>query len=433
MGNSAPNSLARNHDHAVHFYETDQVLVEAVRKFLIAGLESGEPCIVIGTESHCRAFCLALATHGIDVELARASGQLTLFDAGETLDKIVVNGVLELHHFRREAIGMIEQALEKIPGGRVHLYGEMVDLLWRAGHRSIALELEGMWNELADEYDYSILCGYTFGNFCKAAEAEQFAQVCKLHSRVVRDDSVPRRDDSHEGMLELRPLRQRAAALEHENEQRKALEESLLQAVEARRRAEEELRENQSLLEAVRNAEAERAERLISITAAIAEAVSEEQVLDAVVDQTAAALLASSVGLWMTDHDGRKAVLLRSFGYPEGVRRRFSQVSLDTGPGFPALDVLRHRKPIFIESQAELLGRYPHLVTTVTKGRSYCIGCLPVAVEGSRVGALLFSFDDSPPLDQAQRTLLMLVARYSGQALARLQLLEAERRSRGRQ
>ena len=246
--------------------------------------------------------------------------------------------------------------------------------------------------------------------------------------------------NSSEGVLELTLLRQRASALVHEVEQRKELEESLRQARVDGRRAEEAVQENRRLLETVtserkrleaaRDADVERTERLMKITAAIAEAVSEEQVLNAIVDQTAAALEASTVGLWVTEPDGRNAVLLRSFGYPEGARSRFSEASLDTGPRFPALDVLRDGKPIFIASQAELLERYPHLATAVTKGRSYCIGCLPVAVEGSRLGALVFTFDDAPPIDENQRKLLLLVARYSGQALARLHLLEAERHSR---
>ena len=434
-GSSRRAGDSRNgHEHAVHFYESDAVLVEAVREFLVAGLEAGEPCIVIATEAHRQAFCLALASHGVDVELARASGRLTLFDARETLEKIVVDGAPDTERFRREAIAIIEQTLEKNRSSRVRLYGEMVDLLWRAGNRSAALQLEELWNDLARDYDYSLLCGYIFGNFYKASDAAHFERICRLHSHIA-DHRLARAVDSREGVLELTLLRQRASALVHEVEQRKELEESLRQAVDGGRR---ERRENRGCskghqrkrLEAARDADAERTERLMKITAAIAEAVSEEQVLNAIVDQTAAALEASTVGLWVTEPDGRNAVLLRSFGYPEGARSRFSEASLDTGPRFPALDVLRDGKPIFIASQAELLQRYPHLATAVTKGRSYCIACLPVAVEGSRLGALGFTFDDAPPIDENQRKLLLLVARYSGQALARLHLLEADRQSR---
>ena len=408
------------HEHAVHFYQSDEVLVEAVRSFLVAGLESGEPCIVIGTAAHCQAFSLALAAHGVDVERARASRQLTLCDAHQTLDKITAGGVLEPAAFRREAIAIIESVRDKERGGRVRLYGEMVDLLWQAGKRSMALELETLWNDLALEYDYSILCGYLFGNFHKATDADEFERVCRLHSHIVSKDGGAA--DRGPEVVELTLLRQRAYALEHEIQQRNELQHTLHKALADLSNAEDTLRENQRLLETI--------EQLMKITGAIADAASEVQVLDAIVYQTAAALGASTAGLWVTDHDGRAAVLLRCFGYPDGVRTRFSEVSLDTGPRFPALDVLCNSRPIFIGSQAELLERYPHLATTVTQGRSYSVACLPLAVEGSRLGALALSFDNAPPIDEDQRKLLMLVARYSSQVLARLHLFEAERRSR---
>jgi len=531
-----------NHEHAVHFYESADTLVEAVREFLVNGLESGEPCVVIGTADHQQAFCLALAKHGVDVELARASGQLTLIDAHETLDKIVANGALDAEVFRQEATSILDRVMAQARHGRVRLYGEMVDLLWAAGNRSGAIQLERLWNDLAREYDYSILCGYVLGNFGRSAHADEFEQICRLHSHIV-DERVAGAD-SGEAVVEVALLRQRASSLEHEVQQRTELEKTLRQALADQLCAEGALRENRRLLEtitdeipvlvsyvgadgryrftnrtyerwfgqrpsaivgksiaevlgseayeragphvesvlsgktvsyeaclpyqhggtrfieatyvpdfsadgnvqgfvalvqdiserkrleAARDANFERTERLMKITAAIAEAVTEEQVLDAVVDQTAAALGASTVGLWTTDPDGRKALLLRSFGYPDGARTRFSEVPLDATARFPALDVICNGKPVFIASQTELLERYPHLATAVTKGRSYCVACLPITVEGSRAGSLGFSFDDAPPIDEDLRKLLMLVARYSGQALARLQLLEAERRTR---
>jgi PAS domain S-box-containing protein len=535
-------SCHSNNEHAVHFYDRDDTLVEAVREFLVSGLEAGGPCIVIATEEHRRAFCLALAKHGIDVELARASGQLTLVDARETLDTIVVNGALDTEAFRRGATSLLNRAVAQGRHGLIHLYGEMVDLLWGAGNRSGAIELERLWNALAREYELSVLCGYVLGNFAKSTHTEEFERICRLHSHIV-DENVSAATPG-EGIVELALLRQRAASLEHEALQRSELERTLHQALGNQDFAEAALRENRRLLEtitdeipvlvsyvgtdgryrftnrayerwfgqpsstivgktmaevlgseayerarphvesvlsgktvsyearlpyqhggtrfieatyvpdfsadgkiqgfaalvsdisdrkrleAARDAHYDRTERLMKITAAIAEAVTEEQVLDAVVDQTAAALGASTVGLWTTDQDGRKALLLRCFGYPDGARTRFSEVPLDATARFPALDVICTAKPIFISSQAELLERYPHLATAVTKGRSYSVACLPIAVEGSRAGSLVFTFDDAPPIDEDERKVLMLVARYSGQALARLHLLEADRRSR---
>ncbi len=60
------------------------------------------------------------------------------------------------------------------------------------------------------------------------------------------------------------------------------------------------------------------------------------------------------------------------------------------------------------------------------------IVCLPLVTPGRRLGALALTFDEERALDDAERSFLLLVGRYSGQALERLRLLEEERESRAR-
>ena len=48
-------------EHAVHFYESEDTLVEAVREFLVNSLESNEPGIVIATAEHRQARTLLRA------------------------------------------------------------------------------------------------------------------------------------------------------------------------------------------------------------------------------------------------------------------------------------------------------------------------------------------------------------------------------------
>jgi len=183
--------------------------------------------------------------------------------------------------------------------------------------------------------------------------------------------------------------------------------------------------------EAERIRTAERTERLMRITAAIADAVTQEQVYDAVVDQVAHALQASSAGLWVLGAD-RTARLVRSLHYAPERIARFEQAPLDLEPSFPVLDVMRSGQPIFLSSQAELLARYPHLepVLAATPQCDYRLGCMPVMVGGRPLAALAFTFDEGPVIDTAGGHFLMVVARYAGQALERLGLLAAEQDSR---
>lgn len=177
---------------------------------------------------------------------------------------------------------------------------------------------------------------------------------------------------------------------------------------------------------------AKRDERLMKITAAIADAVTPEQVFEAVVDQTARALEASSAGLWLVRDDEKRAGLVRAVGYPEAARRALESTPLDSPKSFPALDALRTYQPVYVDSQEELVERYPHLASVVTPGRSYRISCLPVSVQGRTLGSLGFTFDDAPPIDDHQKNFLTLVAKYSGQALERLRLLGDSRRAQQR-
>lgn len=175
---------------------------------------------------------------------------------------------------------------------------------------------------------------------------------------------------------------------------------------------------------------ATRAERLLKITAAVADAVSAEQVYEAVVDQIGAAVDASSVALWLVDDDRRTATLKRAIGYSEAAKQRFNGISFDVFPSFPALDCIRRSEPIWIGSQEELLRAYPHLSSAVTVGRSYRVACLPLIAHGRTLGALGLSIEDGQEATPDERDFLLLVARYASQAVERLRLFDAERRSR---
>jgi PAS domain S-box-containing protein len=186
----------------------------------------------------------------------------------------------------------------------------------------------------------------------------------------------------------------------------------------------------QKRLERAREVAAERTGQLVRITAAIADAVSPEQVHEAIVNQVAAALGASTGALWVLRADG-SVRLQRAIGYSDAASSRFDGLSLASAGRVPVLDAMRAQEPIWINSQAELLQSYPTLATAVTRGRSYQIACLPMLVQGRLLGAVAFTFDDVS-FDGEGKAFLALVAHYSAQALERLRLLEAEQQSRAK-
>ena len=69
--------------------------------------------------------------------------------------------------------------------GPVRVYGEVVALLWAAGHVNAALELEGLWNELGREIPFSLFCGYPRELVQGSQHQGAVAEVCRLHTAVV--------------------------------------------------------------------------------------------------------------------------------------------------------------------------------------------------------------------------------------------------------
>jgi len=67
----------------------------------------------------------------------------------------------------------------------------MVALLWDAGDVSAAIELERLWNELGAELPFSLFCGYPAYIASDASSADEFAELCHLHSDVVAVAPVP--------------------------------------------------------------------------------------------------------------------------------------------------------------------------------------------------------------------------------------------------
>jgi K+-sensing histidine kinase KdpD len=189
-----------------------------------------------------------------------------------------------------------------------------------------------------------------------------------------------------------------------------------------------ELRERNAL-ERAHVAQALRSERLLKVTGAIAEAVTREQVFAALVDHVAEALRASSAALWLVAED-RTAKLVRARGYSDVVRAQFANLHLDTVPPLPITEAMARGEAVWIPSQAALLERYPHLRDMAAPGCSYRVRCLPLRNQGGVIGALSLTMEDADEAAESEREFLLLVARYASQALERLRLLEAARRSR---
>src|SRR5581483_7686374 len=79
--------------------------------------------------------------------------------------------------------GVVRRAARR--GGGVRAYGEMVALLWGAGDVLGAIELERLWNDLAREQEFALLCAYPAASVAHPDRREAFCEVCDLHTAVL--------------------------------------------------------------------------------------------------------------------------------------------------------------------------------------------------------------------------------------------------------
>jgi hypothetical protein len=181
----SPNGEAfvRPHRHAVQFYASDSSLVDTVGGFIAEGFSAGQPAILIATPEHRAAFTEELAGHGIAVDHARRHGDLVMIDARETLELFMIAGKPSAALFSTYVGSILEQMLRGRGRTIVRAYGEMVDLLWKDGDTEAAIELEILWNTLAQKHGFALLCAYSMGNFYK--QADDYQAICRQHSHVI--------------------------------------------------------------------------------------------------------------------------------------------------------------------------------------------------------------------------------------------------------
>ncbi|HEU4579159.1 MAG TPA: ATP-binding protein [Polyangiaceae bacterium] len=225
--------------HTVQFYDDEGFLLETVARFAGAGLEAGDRVLLIVTPEHARGVlgqldpeCLGRALH---------EGQLSVVDARALLGSVLVDDLPDTGLFRAALAPLLEASLA-CPARRVRAFGEMVDVLWRAGNRRAALRLEELWVELLEEQPIALLCGYAAAHFRELGDSRGFSDVCASHTHVMPTERYSQLADSQQRLREISMLQQRARALEGEVRQRKAIESALREVLERRAQVEAELR-----------------------------------------------------------------------------------------------------------------------------------------------------------------------------------------------
>ncbi|WNZ27727.1 PAS domain S-box protein [Leptolyngbya sp. NK1-12] len=173
---------------------------------------------------------------------------------------------------------------------------------------------------------------------------------------------------------------------------------------------------------------AERTARLQTVTAALSESLTPEQVAEVIVEQSMAALAADAALVALLNPEGTALEIVRAVGYaasPEEIQQPFPIQS-----ALPLAEAVRTGQPVWAEPLSERLARYPHLAETYQRFPFQTWVSLPLIVEGKAVGGLSLSFLPFKQLSQDEREFILALSRQCAQAISRAQLYEAERQAR---
>ena len=173
--------------HAVKFYESPESLWHIVAEFLGEGLAKQQPALAIATPEHREGILAGLHARQFDVDGLVAAGDLLLIDVSELLASFMVDGMPDASLFTSATTSAIEQVSRGRKDVTIRAYGEMVDVLWKAGQDAAAIRVELLWNKLATTQDFDLLCGYSMGTFYKDAE---LSAIQREHSHVVSPQGV---------------------------------------------------------------------------------------------------------------------------------------------------------------------------------------------------------------------------------------------------
>lgn len=384
---------APGHGHHVQFYESSSRLAKRVADYLREALDEQGAAIVVARHAHLSPIASDLAGADLDLDELVRTGRLELIDADRLLEKLLVGDRIDPERFH----SLVGSLVRGASAGRLHVYGEMVDLLWAAGRASAVFELEALWGELLHELPFSLLCGYRLSVF--EGDSVAFDRVVACHHGVTGTHHVAVIGADNATARTLAELEQRAHSLQFEVTRRTRLEALMTE--------------------------------LLGITSELAQARTSDEIARLVSDKVAVMLDAKASAVWTMTQDGRALALLAASADARAATASLQHLSIESDSPFAI--AARTNEPIFLGSLAEYRERFPAAYARIGRvgpNSHLAFAILPLCVGTTPFGTLCVTYSHPRQFDEADRNFKTILARHLALALERVQLLERERAQR---
>ncbi len=173
--------------HSVHIYDEHSSLIGRLCGIVKSGLEIGNSVLIVATASHREQLVRELKEAGVDVRGHARDGRFTMYDAKDTLATFMLKGMPDRDLFMASIGKLLEEAKKSARSKEQGLtvFGEMVSVLWDAGKKEAALQLEALWNDVLHDRVFHLHCAYPRWSFVNDGDEAGLADVCHAHSHVL--------------------------------------------------------------------------------------------------------------------------------------------------------------------------------------------------------------------------------------------------------
>jgi GAF domain-containing protein/anti-sigma regulatory factor (Ser/Thr protein kinase) len=166
----------------------------------------------------------------------------------------------------------------------------------------------------------------------------------------------------------------------------------------------------------------DRLHRLQATTAALAAALTPDEVAATAAAQGAEAVGADSAWVALLDESGRGLALAHAAGHDPATRQRFAVLPLDAQ--LPLAQAVRTREPLWLESAEAIFVPFPRFAEVRPQAQSAAL--LPLLDGGEPRGAIGLVFDAPHAFGAEDREYLLALMSLCGQALGRARRYKAE-------
>jgi hypothetical protein len=85
---------------------------------------------------------------------------------------------------------VLQAAIQASATGFVFSFGEIVALLCAANQHAAAIQLERVWNALAERHHFSLCCAYPLSSLGSDPDLDVLFQICAEHALAIPAESL---------------------------------------------------------------------------------------------------------------------------------------------------------------------------------------------------------------------------------------------------